>query len=613
LCIEIGRTTGKLEFLVTNKNEIWRVQENGDRHQYSTNASAIGDVDYHLRKNILFWIDSGRQEIHSQPLDVNSILPGKTFKQRRNWEPVSLAIDFIGDKVYVVDIFGVKIDVFELDGRYHSIVLGVNLIRPIDIKLDPYERYMFILDGFRIIRLNIDGTAGVSIIAKGIRNIRGLFIDSTDKKIYWSRNRDSEVISSNYFGENITSSGIRSSSHIWSKFTVFNGNIFWPSNFIYYKSECCDKSFKMPHKTIYQCNPIATIKVLKSPIDYVMSNPCDKDNGNCQHMCITISKRNNESKYNHVCACNIGWILAENLKDCIYGEEFLMYAQSTIIKSHLIEHCNDTFCEPYLPIVQSGSTFTDFDYNIKDNYLYYIARNKINNDVIYKIHPNGSESKIFLSDERENYQSLTIDLMTTNLYYTNFLRGTINSVNTNNKVEIRVLIENLEQPEDIFYYKKGFLYFFQTNQSTKFTFFSRIRTDGSNLTIFNNVQLKKFCGFTIDSDENRIYWYERSKSYIEHSNVDLSDVQITRSTLTKSLYSISVHEKWIYFATTNSEGLWRVDKKTGKQSKLIFGDLGNRITKIKVFSAKTLREDKDYAYIIHNNKDEKLNFSINSN
>jgi low density lipoprotein-related protein 2 len=62
--------------------------------------------------------------------DLDITLPG-------TWAPVAIAVDWVGDKLYVADAVGQKVDVFELDGRWHAIVLGSNLSSPADIALDP--------------------------------------------------------------------------------------------------------------------------------------------------------------------------------------------------------------------------------------------------------------------------------------------------------------------------------------------------------------------------------------------------------------------------------------------------------------------------------------------
>ena len=60
--------------------------------------------------------------------------------------PVGLAVDWISDKLYVVDLAAKRIDVMELDGRYRAIVISQNLSAPLAIALDPLYGGMFISD-----------------------------------------------------------------------------------------------------------------------------------------------------------------------------------------------------------------------------------------------------------------------------------------------------------------------------------------------------------------------------------------------------------------------------------------------------------------------------------
>lgn len=71
------------------------------------------------------------------------------------WSPVALAVDWVGDKLYVADAVGQKIDVFELDGRRHAIVLGSNLTNPSDLALDPTMGLMFVADSSQVKKLYI--------------------------------------------------------------------------------------------------------------------------------------------------------------------------------------------------------------------------------------------------------------------------------------------------------------------------------------------------------------------------------------------------------------------------------------------------------------------------
>lgn len=601
LCVEIKETTNNLEFLVTNGSEIWRVEQNGDKHRYSTNTTAVGDVDYHLGKNILFWIDAERREIHSQSLEVNSTSPRVIFGQEKHWQPVAVAVDFINDQIYVADVLGIKVDVFELDGRYHAIAIGTNLAQPLDIKLDPYDGVMFILDGFRIVRANMDGSSLTPVIRQDIRVFRGLSIDLINKKIYWSKATDFEIMSSNYSGENSTSIGKNSSSYFsWTKFAIFNESIYWASDHVQFKANCGPEELGKRRKTIYESNPIPKIKILHPVLQKPMSNPCTNDNGGCQHMCIKASKSDGEKNITYVCACSVGWSLAENAKNCTLAKKFLLYTRPTVLKSYIVENCTGTFCEPYLPISKEKSSISDFDYHFTDNYLYFVLKSPNKYDIIYKVHPNTSKPEIFSVGKNENYQSLSIDWITANLYYTDPEKGTVNVINTRNASQKMILLENLEQPTNIVVHpNKGFIFFLQTNESTKITVLSRAWIDGSNLTNFNEVSLQRFCGFAIDFDEDRIYWYDWRRNYIQHSNLDTTEARNIHSKLTEYPYAISIHGTWIYIVTARSEGLWRFDKKTGEQMELILSDFTNGITKVKVFSNELRKINKEHPCIIN--------------
>jgi low density lipoprotein-related protein 2 len=78
-------------------------------------------------------------QVHSQPLLLSSTSASSEFDITLpgTWAPVALAVDWVGDKLYVADAVGQKVDVFELDGHKHAIVLGSNLSNPADIALDP--------------------------------------------------------------------------------------------------------------------------------------------------------------------------------------------------------------------------------------------------------------------------------------------------------------------------------------------------------------------------------------------------------------------------------------------------------------------------------------------
>lgn len=88
------------------------------------------------------------QQLNSPPTERSYV--GTEIAVAGSWAPVALAVDWVGDKLYVADAVGQKIDVFELDGRWHAIVLGSNLTNPADLALDPTLGLMFVADSSQV-------------------------------------------------------------------------------------------------------------------------------------------------------------------------------------------------------------------------------------------------------------------------------------------------------------------------------------------------------------------------------------------------------------------------------------------------------------------------------
>lgn len=101
------------------------------------------------------------------------------------WSPVSIAVDWVGDKLYVADSVGQKIDVFELDGRNHAIVLGHNLTNPSDLALDPTVGLMFVADSTRLVRATMSGTDVRALVTEAVYRASGLTLDLVTKRVFW--------------------------------------------------------------------------------------------------------------------------------------------------------------------------------------------------------------------------------------------------------------------------------------------------------------------------------------------------------------------------------------------------------------------------------------------
>ena len=101
------------------------------------NTTSGSGLDYYYKKKLLIWSDLETRKVYvlndkNHSVDING---------GQAWQPVAVAVDWIGENLYVADNIGQKIDLFDLSGTHQAIVLGHNLTAPSDIALDPTRGY----------------------------------------------------------------------------------------------------------------------------------------------------------------------------------------------------------------------------------------------------------------------------------------------------------------------------------------------------------------------------------------------------------------------------------------------------------------------------------------
>ena len=202
-----------------------------------SNSTSAGGLDYHYRRGMLFWSDLETRKIYSAPLD--STLNEKSSREMRSSSssdisvptallPVAIAVDWIGDKLFVADALGQKIDVFELDGRWHAIVISNNMSEPTDLALDPTQGLMFVSENSRIFRANMDGSKMKDLVTSAIYKASGLSVDLPTKRIFWCDSLLDYIETIDYDGNN-RFLVVRGASNVpaASRLTVFERTVFW--------------------------------------------------------------------------------------------------------------------------------------------------------------------------------------------------------------------------------------------------------------------------------------------------------------------------------------------------------------------------------------------------
>ena len=133
--------------------------------------------------------------------------------------------------MYVVDSLGQKIDIFDLEGDYHAIVMSSNLTAPTDIALDPKVGLMFITDNNRILRAHMDGSLVKTLVTDAVYKASGVAVDLVAKRIYWSDILLDYIETVDYNGQNRFNI-VRGPANVPApnRITVFERGVYWTDN-----------------------------------------------------------------------------------------------------------------------------------------------------------------------------------------------------------------------------------------------------------------------------------------------------------------------------------------------------------------------------------------------
>ncbi len=110
------------------------------------------------------------------------------------------------------------------------------------------------------------------------------------------------------------------------------------------------------------------IKVVHPLLQPLVPSPCGKNNGGCDQLCI-LTQENDALAY--VCACHLGWQLAEDRKQCNRAYEFLIFTQHKFVKGQVLEPVGENFNDAIIPVVSRSARFVGLDFDAYDDYIYY--------------------------------------------------------------------------------------------------------------------------------------------------------------------------------------------------------------------------------------------------
>lgn len=573
----------KMALYFTHHDQIMKVQDPpGKDPVLVTNATSAGGLDYHYKKNLLYWSDTETRKVYSQKLYGKGNSAETTLTLPGSLTPGALAVDWVGDKLYVVDILGQKIDVFEVLGRFHAIVLSNNISEPQDIGLDPTKGLMFVADTDRIIRANMDGTNLQVLVKDVIYKASGIAVDIISERLFWCDSLLDYIETVTFDGTGRTAI-VRGSTNVPApnRLTLFESKIYWTDSTRlgviridkYDGASSIHVVYRNPDKTQ---DPKA-IKAVHGLMQPGVPNPCGSENGGCQHMCIITHAT---SGLGYRCACDIGYKLNPDEKKCSLVTEFLMYSQQKFIKGQVLDPVSENFNDAINPIVSRAARFVGLDFDARGDYIYY---SDVSLDVIYRVKRTGTGRQNLLASQNEGVEGLALDWISQNLYYIDSRKGTLNVLSTEKPENRKVLLSDLKRPRAIVVHpNRGYVFYSEWDRPANI---SRAFLDGSNVMVFRNVLLGWPNGLSIDYQTDRIYWCDALLDHLQHAKLDGTDVQTISSASIKHPFSLVIFNDWLYVTDWRHDAILRMNKTDGSQEKVVAEVAeSNRLYGIRVYS-----------------------------
>ncbi|XP_041779439.1 low-density lipoprotein receptor-related protein 2 [Anopheles merus] len=607
----VAPTASSLELFFAYDRAILRMSAHGQDSRIIANATGASGLSYHYAKNLLYWSDIKTRKVQSQVL-VDGGFGGHDFTLPGTWAPVAIAIDWVGDKLYVADLVGQKVDVFELDGRWHAVVLGSNLTSPADLALDPTAGLMFVADGSHVLRAHMDGTHAKSIVSEAAYKASGVAVDVIARRVFWCDSLLDYIESVSYEGERRVMILRGQQVPSPSRLALFENRVFWSdatkqgimSVDRFEGSSSIQSIFKA--KDIREPRALIAVHPLTQP---KVSNPCGSNNGGCSQMCVVTAVQGAPSGLGYRCACHTGWQLSKDLMNCHLVRQFLMYSQQRFIKGKVLDPVIEGFSDAILPVVSRRARFVGLDFDAVDEHIYY---SDVLQDVIYRVHRNGTGREIVLASQNEGVEGLAVDWVSKNLYYIDSRKGTLNVLSTRNTSYRRTLLKNLKRPRAIVVHpNRGYIYFSEWDRPANI---SRANADGSGLIVFRNLTLGWPNGLSIDFREDRVYWCDALLDHVQHANLDGTDVRTVNSRLIRHPFSIVIHEEWMYITDWRLDAIVRLNKLNGEQEEIMVREpQTNRLYGVKVYSHGVQSIDASQPCGVNNGGCEKLCFALPRN
>ncbi|KAG8510408.1 Low-density lipoprotein receptor-related protein 2 [Galemys pyrenaicus] len=548
----------------------------------SQNRGIAVGVDFHYRLRRVFWTDYVQNKVFS--VGINGLNIQEVLNVSID-DPENLAVDWVNNKLYVVETRVNRIDMVNLDGSYRVVLITENLGHPRGIALDPTVGYLFFSDWRslsgepKLERAFMDGTNRKDLVKTKLGWPAGITLDMVMKRVYWVDCRYDYIETVTYDGtqrKTVVHGGSRV-PHPYG-ISLFEDHVFytdWTKMAVMKANKFTETNPQIYHQTSMKPFGLTVYHSLRQP--YV-NNPCGYNNGGCEQVCVLSHITDNDG-LGYRCKCTLGFDLDVDGRHCVAVKSFLIFSSELSVRG--IPFNLSTQEDVMVPVTGSPSFFVGLDFDAQENAIFFSDTSK---DIIYKQKIDGTGRETLTANKVESVESLTFDWISKNLYWTDAFYKAVSVMKLADKSR-RQIIQNLNNPRSIVVHPlAGYIFFTDWFRPAKIM---RAWSDGSHLLPIVNTTLGWPNGLAIDWGAVRLYWVDAFFDKIEHSTFDGSDRRTLDHIQQMSHpFGLTVFEDFVFFTDWRLGAIVRVRKTNGGDVTVIRSGI-SRIMHVKSYDANT--------------------------
>ncbi|XP_016414141.1 low-density lipoprotein receptor-related protein 2-like [Sinocyclocheilus rhinocerous] len=576
-------SSGEPSLIFSNGRDLLIADVHGHNAQTlveSQNRGVAVGVDFHYQLHRVFWTDTIQNKVFSVDTD------GSRLQVVLNVSvdyPENLAVDWVNNKLYVVEASVNRIDMVDLDGSNRVTLIAEHLGNPRGLALDPTVGYLFFSDWDTLNgepgleRAYMDGTNRYGIIRTKLGWPAGITLDLEAKRVYWVDSRYDYIETTTYDGLH-RKTVVHGGSVIPHPFgiTLFEHSVYytdWTKMAVMKANKYSDNSPQELYRTSQRPHGLTVVHAYRQPF---ASNPCGTDRGGCEHICV-LSHRTDNGGLGYRCRCRMGFDLHADGKRCVSVRQFLLFSSQLAVRG--IPFNLSTQEDIILPITGTPSYFVGVDFSAADNSIFFSDTGK---DIIYKQKVDGTGREVLAANRVDGVEDLAYDWISKNLYWTDPRYRSISVMKVADKSR-RTIVRNLNNPRSIVVHPvAGYIFWTDWYRPAKIM---RAWGDGSHAQSIVNTTLGWPNGLAIDWSVMRLYWVDAFFDKIEHSNFDGQNrLSLDRITQISHPFGLTVFGGYVYFTDWRLGGIVRVRKTDGGEMMIIRRGISH-IMHVKSFNA----------------------------